>query len=135
MTRAAFTILELLLVLVILGLLAGVVAVKFAGQSESARIKTVETQLKNFRTALDMFDSTTRRYPTTSEGLQALIEKPADAKQWKKTLDIDALPLDPWDNPYQYRIPGQHRTDGYDLWSYGPDGKDGTEDDIGNWTK
>ncbi len=135
MTRAAFTILELLLVLVILGLLAGVVAVKFAGQSESARIKTVETQLKNFRTALDMFDSTTRRYPTTSEGLQALIEKPADAKQWKKTLDTDALPLDPWDNPYQYRIPGQRRTDSYDLWSYGPDGKDGTEDDIGNWTK
>jgi len=78
-------------------------------------------------------------YPSTSEGLQALITVPAgNADRWRGPYimvkgDQNKILLDPWGNPYQYRYPGIHNTTGYDLWSKGPDGRDGTADDIGNW--
>lgn len=135
--RSAFTILELLLVLVILAVLASIVASRFVGQSQAAKIKAAQTQLSNFNLALGRFEIDMGRYPTTSEGLRALVEKPSDGgKAWQGPyLDGDAVPKDQWGNEWSYRQPGQHRTDGFDLWSFGPDGREGGDDDIANWTK
>lgn len=135
--RSAFTILELLLVLVILSVLAAIVASRFVGQSQSAKVKAAQTQLSNFNLALNRFEIDMGRFPTTSEGLQVLIEKPNDGgKAWTGPyLDGDAVPKDQWGNEWNYRQPGQHRSDGFDLWSNGPDGREGGDDDIANWSK
>ena len=132
--RPGFSILELLLVLVILSILAGIVGVRFAGRSTEAQIQAARTQMAEFRTALDAYEIQTGTYPTTEQGLDALVERPAgmDADRWPGPL-LDRVPRDQWDNPWQYRHPGRHNTNGYDLWSYGPDGRDGTDDDITNW--
>ena len=132
-----FTILELLLVLVILAILAGIVGSRFVGQSQSARIKAAHTQLENLNLALNRFEIDLGRFPTASEGLNALIERPGDnAKAWQGPyLDGNAVPLDQWSNAWNYRQPGQHRTEGFDLWSNGPDGREGGGDDIANWTE
>ena len=133
--RAAFTILELLLVLVILGILAGIVAVRFVGAGEDARIKAAENQIGTFKTALKTFQLHTGRFPTTSEGLEALIVRPTDIKDTKwqgPYLDATALPKDAWDNAYGYRCPPENGVD-FDIWSNGPDGKERTEDDVTSW--
>lgn len=75
------------------------------------------------------------RYPTTSEGLEALVKKPANAEGWQQAYLKRDVPLDPWGNEYIYRYPGQYNEDGYDLYSYGPDGKQGGGDDITNWSE
>jgi general secretion pathway protein G len=137
-TRSAFTILELLLVLVILAVLAGIVGSRFVGQSQSAKIKAAGTQLQNFKLALGRFEIDMGRYPTSSESLRVLVEKPGgqNAKAWQGPyLDGDAVPKDQWENAWNYRQPGQHNPEGYDLWSNGPDGAEGGSDDISNWTK
>ncbi len=136
--RNAFTILELLLVLVILAVLAGIVGSRFVGQSQSAKVKAATTQLGNFKLALDRFEISLGRYPTSSEGLRVLVEKPSgdNAKAWEGPyLDGDAVPKDQWETPWNYRHPGQHRPEGYDLWSNGPDQREGGGDDISNWTE
>ena len=136
--RSAFTILELLLVLVILAVLAGIVGSRFVGQSQSAKIKAATTQLLNFKTALTAFEIDLGRYPTSSEGLRALVERPSgqNSKAWKgRYLDSDAAPKDQWENAWNYRQPGQHNPEDFDLWSNGPDGVEGGGDDIANWTK
>ena len=131
-----FSIMELLLVLVILAILAGIVGVRFVGVSGDAKIKAANTQMKNFETALDGYELTQSTFPTTNQGLEALVEKPSAANDdWSRALNTDAVPQDPWGNDYQYRYPGQEDEEGYDLWSNGPDGQDGTEDDITNWTR
>lgn len=132
----AFSILELLLVLVILAILAGIVAVKFGGQSEKARVTAAKTQMGNFKMALNRFELDLGRYPTSSEGLRALIEKPGDDpnNKWQRYLDGDEVPKDQWGHEWNYRQPGQHNTDGFDLWSNGPDGREGGDDDIANWS-
>ena len=133
---AGFTILELLLVLVILAILAGIVGSRFVGQSQSARIKAAGTQLENISLALNRFEIDLSRYPTSTEGLTVLIEKPSDgSKAWNGPyLDADKVPVDQWGNAWNYRQPGQHRPEGFDLWSNGPDGREGGGDDIANWT-
>lgn len=133
---SAFTILELLLVLVILAVLAGIVASRFVGQSQNARVKAAQTQLENLKLALNRFEIDLGRFPSSSEGLNALVEKPSDGgKAWQGPyLDSDKVPADQWGNPWNYRQPGQHRTDSFDLWSNGPDGKEGGDDDIANWS-
>jgi general secretion pathway protein G len=136
-SRSAFTILELLLVLMILAVLASIVASRFAGQSQGAKIKAAQTQLSNFKNALSRFEIDVSRYPPSSEGLRVLIEKPNEGgKSWQGPyLDTDVIPKDQWDNAWNYRQPGQHRTESFDLWSNGPDGREGSEDDIANWSK
>jgi len=135
--RDGFTILELLLVLVILAVLAGIVGSRFVGQSQAAKIKAARTQLENFSLALNRFEVDLGRFPTSSEGLGALIQRPSDgAKTWQGPyLDGNAVPKDQWENVWNYRQPGQRRPEGFDLWSNGPDGREGGGDDIANWTE
>jgi general secretion pathway protein G len=120
--RTGFSLIELLLVLVILAILMGVVATKFTGKTDDARKTAAKTQINNFGVALDAFEIENGRYPTSDEGLQAV----------QSYLKSD-VPLDPWKNPYVYRSPGTNNPEGYDVYSLGPDGREGT-DDIGNWT-
>ncbi len=136
-SRRAFTLIELLLVMVILAVLAALVIPRFAGRSEEAREKAALTQISSlFGTALDMYEADNGHYPTTSQGLDALRVKPSGApepKGWKGPYLKSEVPNDPWGNPYVYRCPGTQNVDGYDLLSLGADGREGTEDDVKNW--
>jgi len=131
--RGAFTLIELLLVLVILGVLAALVVPRFAKRSEQAKITAAGTDISTFATALKTFEIDCSRFPTTEEGLNALVQQPSNAPNWHKSLE-KGVPKDPWGNAYQYACPGQHDND-YDIWSYGPDGQPGGGDDIDNWTQ
>ena len=131
----AFTLIELLLVLVILAALAAVVVPKFTKRSEQARITAARTDIANLEVALDAFEVDTGRYPTTEEGLEALVEEPANVKGWMGPYIKRGVPKDPWGNPYVYEQPGQRNEKGYDLHCFGPDGKDGGDDDITNWSE
>jgi len=130
-----FTLIELLLVLVILTVLAAVVVPKFTKRSEQARITAARTDIASLEVALDAFEIDTGRYPTSSEGMEALLENPADLKGWTGPYIKRGVPKDPWGSKYVYVCPGDHNTSGYDLHSYGPDGQDGTDDDIDNWSE
>lgn len=130
--RTGFTLIELLLVLVILAVLAGIVIPKFTGRAEQARQSAAKTQIDGFKTALDAFEVDVGRYPTSEEGLPALVTAPAGAQNWHQTMPD--IPKDPWGNAYQYRQPGTKNSGSYDIYSYGPDGRDGGTDDIGNWS-
>jgi len=136
--RSAFTLLEILVVLAIIGLLAGLAVSnsdKIFGHSQEAVARifvrdSLKTSLVRYR--IDLSD-----YPSTAEGMQALLTAPANkADRWRGPY-IDTpgnkLPLDPWGELYQYRYPGTKNKGGYDLYSKGPDKIDGTDDDIGNW--
>jgi len=128
--RGAFTPIELLLVMVIIAILAAIVVPKFTGRIEDSRKKAAMGDLSNLKTSLGMFETDNGRFPTTAEGLGALISRPsADLTHWEKTLDRSSVPMDPWDHPYIYRCPGTNGDD-YDLLSAGPDGQEGTADDI-----
>jgi len=133
---AGFTLIELMLVLVILATLAAIVLPKFTGRSQQAKITGARTQIANFETALSAFEIDLSRYPTTTEGLRALVEKPtSDSEGWLQPyLSREEIPQDPWGNEYQYRYPGQYNENGYDLYSVGPDHKMGGNDDITNWS-
>ena len=135
-SKGGFTIIELMLVMVILTVLAAVVVPKFTKRSEQARITAANTDISNLEVALDAFEVDMGRYPTSTEGMKALIEQPSGAQtsSWKGPYIKRGIPNDPWGNPYVYIIPGKHNTSGYDLYSYGPDGKDGGSDDIDNWS-
>jgi general secretion pathway protein G len=135
-SRRAFTLIELMLVLVILATLAAIVTPRLTGQSKRAKVIASQAQIADLGTALDAFEIGVGRYPTTVEGLQALIQQPtSEAQDWQGPyLNKNVVPLDPWGNEYQYRCPGQYNPDGYDLYCYGPDGKQGGDDDISNWS-
>ncbi|HEY3320915.1 MAG TPA: type II secretion system major pseudopilin GspG [Planctomycetota bacterium] len=130
----AFTLVELLLVLVILAVLAAVVVPKFTKRSEQARIAAATTDIANLGTSLDTFEVDTGRYPTSDEGLRALMEPPGNAKDWKGPYLKRMVLNDPWGNAYVYRCPGSHNASSYDLYSFGPDGQEGGGDDIDNWS-
>jgi general secretion pathway protein G len=132
--RRGFTLVELLLVLTILAILAGIVLPKFSGVSQKAQNTAAKTDISNFKTALSMFEMDMGYFPPAANGLQALVVKPSGAgSKWRKYLDVDKIPNDPWNNPYVYENPGKHNPDTYDVYSLGPDGKGG-KDAIGNWT-
>lgn len=132
--RRGFTLVELLLVLVILAVLAVVVVPKFTGRSQQARITAAQTDIANLELAFDSFEIDCSRYPTTEEGLEAIVQQPADLKGWHGAYLKRGVPTDPWGNPYVYRCPGRHNINGYDLCSFGPDGREGGGDDIDNWS-
>ncbi len=136
--QRGFTLLELLIVLVILGLLAGVAGPKVMDALGKSKPKVAKLQIEEFGTSLDMFKLETGRYPTTQEGLQALITQPAGATGWNGPyLHKPSVPKDPWENDYHYVSPGQHGT-GFDISSYGADkaeGGDGENKDINSWER
>lgn len=131
--RSAFTLIELLLVLVILGILAAIVVPKFSGRTEQARNTAAQSQISTFGTALDSFEVDTGRYPTGKGGLLDLVQQPANAPGWKGPYLKSDIPKDPWGNDYVYECPGKHNPSSYDLMSMGPDGRIGGDDDIANW--
>ena len=129
-----FTLVELLVVMVIIGLLAALVAPRFMRQEEKAKVKAARAQIELLGTALDTLRLDVGRYPTTSEGLEALRRQPADAKKWDGPYLKKEVPLDPWGKPYIYRSPGEHGA--YDLFSHGADGAPGGEgdnQDVTSW--
>ena len=133
---SGFTLIELLLVLVILATLAAIVTPKFAKRGAQAKVTAAKTQISQLEVALDAFEIDVNRYPTTVEGLRALVEKPtSDSDGWQQPYLSKGVPLDPWGGEYIYRYPGQQNPDGYDLCSYGPDHRQGGDDDITNWTE
>ena len=118
-----FTLLELLVVIVIIGLLAGYVAPRYFSQVGRSEVQVAKAQIESIEKALDQYRLDMRRYPNAEEGLQALIAKPADAQAWSGPYLKKAVPLDPWGRAYVYRTPGQKGE--FELISYGRDGRPG----------
>lgn len=138
--QPGFTLIELLVVIVILGVLASVVAPRFFGRTEQGNIAAARSQIENLSIALDNYQLDTGYYPSTSQGLKALFEKPAGsppARNWRGPyLKAREMPTDPWGNPFVYLSPGKVNSEWYDLLSYGKDGREGgsgDEADITNW--
>ncbi len=132
--HSGFTLLELLVVLVILGLLAGYVAPKYFSQVGKSEVTTAQAQIGALEKALDQYRIDTGHYPTTEQGLAALNAKPAEEPRWGGPYLKKAVPNDPWGKPYQYRMPGEHSE--VDVFSMGRDGAPGGSGDgadIGNW--
>jgi len=128
----AFTLVELLLVLVILGILAAIVIPRFSGRTEQAKEQAAVTQISTFKTALDAFEVDNGYYPKGKNGLMDLIVAPRDAQNWRGPyMQSDVVPKDPWGNDYIYECPGRHGSNPYDLSSAGPPGGDKV---IANWT-
>ena len=133
--RRGFTLIEVLLVLVILVVLASLAVVAIGPIQRSSRIKAAKAQIGLLKTPLETFQLDCGNYPLTEQGLQALLAPSADATKWNGPyLEGNLIPLDPWEHPYQYQYPGNRNPSSYDVWSLGPDGVDGTEDDVGNWS-
>lgn len=129
-----FTLLELLVVMVIIGLLAGYVGPKLFAQIGKSEVKAARAQIEALRRSLDQYRLDVGRYPSTDEGLTALVVKPAQEPRWSGPYLAKSVPADPWGHPYEYRSPGQH--DEFDLLSYGRDGRPGGEGenaDIVSW--
>jgi general secretion pathway protein G len=129
-----FTLLEIMVVVVIIGLLAAIVVLNFVGNIDKAAMSRAKQDIRGIETALNLYRLDNFRYPSTSDGLQALVTNPGEAiaPNWKAQLR--KLPIDPWNHPYQYAYPGQHGE--FDVFSYGADGQEGGEGinaDIGNW--
>ena len=127
-----FTLVELIVVLVILGLLAAVVAPKLYDKLAQSKSKICQIQVKELEGALAMFAFDVGRYPANSEGLEALVSNPGNVESWKGPYVNKALPMDPWGKPYIYRFPGTHGGE-FDLLSLGPSGVEGQGEEIGNW--
>jgi general secretion pathway protein G len=125
--QRGMTLVEIMVVVVIIGLIAGVVSVQVFGQLEDANIKTAQTQLKSIENALDLYRLSNRGYPSTAEGLGVLAAPKSGAPV------MSEIPKDPWGNDFIYLYPGTQNSGKFDLMSYGPDGVQGGGDDIGNW--
>lgn len=134
--RNAFTLIELMLVVIILGVLVAMVAPRMAGRSEQARQAAARADIEsNIALALDLYELDNGFYPTTDQGLDALRKAPTTPplpKNWNGPY-LKKRPQDPWGNPYHYVRPGIHNADDYDLSSFGPDGVEGNGNDITNW--
>jgi general secretion pathway protein G len=138
--KNGFTLIELLVVLVILGILAGLIVPRIVESPEEARKVKARLQIENLESALKIFKIDNGFYPSTEQGLTALVQKPETGRipqNWREGgyLEKGSLPKDPWGNDFKYMSPGIHNRD-FDLWSMGPDGEDGGEDkdaDITNW--
>ena len=122
------TLIEILVVVTILGLIAGIVGVAVVGQLEDAQIDTTKNQILELEKSLDIYKLKTGKYPTSTEGLGVLVSPP------KRQPIMTKVPKDPWSEDYVYLSPGQHNPSKFDLYSKGPDGQGGTEDDITNWS-
>ena len=131
--RPGFTLVEMLLVLVILTTLAAIVLPNMFNKGKEGRITATKVQLQTFRSALAAFEMDNDHYPQGRTGLQDLVQRPREARNWRGPYLDGGLPKDPWGNDYVYECPGRHNPQSYDIASAGPDGHLGTDDDIGNW--
>ena len=135
--HAGFTLIELMVVVAILGILAALVVPKIMGRPDEARVVAARQDISTLAQALKLYRLDNKRYPTTEQGLQALVVRPTTAPipdNWKGGGYIEKLPLDPWSKPYQYLNPGLHGE--IDIFSFGADGVaggQGVDADIGNW--
>jgi general secretion pathway protein G len=133
---AAFTLIEIMVVVIILGILAATIIPQFMGTTHDAKVGAAKAHIAELENAVERFNVNMDRYPTTEEGLKVLVEAPsAEDKKWRGPY-INELRNDPWGNAYQYVCPGTHHPTRFDLWSRGADGQDGGEGpnaDIGNW--
>jgi general secretion pathway protein G len=132
--QEGFTLIELIVVVIIIGLLSGLVLPQFIKQSEKATAKAAKAQIELLGTALDTFRLDVSRYPTSQEGLQALTQKPGGVDRWDGPYLKKGVPNDPWGKPYIYKSPGDHGP--YDILSYGADGVPGGEEndrDVASW--
>ncbi|MDP3981279.1 MAG: type II secretion system major pseudopilin GspG [Chlamydiota bacterium] len=131
-----FTLIEIMLVMVIIGLLAAFAIPRLAGKGKEARISAASFDIEsNIRTALSMYELDNGLFPSSEQGLDALLNKPSGEPapmHWNGPY-LEKKPKDPWARQYAYKYPGDHNKNGYDLFSLGPDGLEGTSDDIANW--
>lgn len=137
MRQRGFTLIEIMVVVVIIGLLATLVLPRVLGRQDQAMIAKAKVDIQAISSALKLYKLDNFNYPSTSQGLEALVKEPGGdppAKNWKKGGYVERLPTDPWGNPYQYLSPGEKME--FDVWSFGSDGRtggDGTGAEIGNW--
>ena len=132
-----FTLIEIMVVVIIIGLLAAVIVPQIMSRVDEARVTKAKSDIQSLETALTLFRLDNSKYPTTEQGLQALVTQPTDPtiKHWKAGGYLEHLNKDPWGNEYLYVFPGTHGKD-YDLYSLGADGQpggEGVDADIGNW--
>ena len=134
--RAAFTLIEIMIVVIIIGILAATIIPQFMGTTYDAKVSAAKGHIAELEAAIERFNVHMDRYPTAEEGLKVLTEPPAgEDTKWRGPY-VKQLRPDPWGNPYQYRAPGTHHPASFDLWSRGADNADGGEGqgaDIGNW--
>ena len=136
--NAGFTLIEIMAVVLIIGLLSTIVGVSIFAQVDKGRITATSVQIANLESVLELYRMDSARYPSTEQGLDALVNEPDDARNYPDGgyLRKGRVPVDPWGNPYEYEQPGQINTRSFDIWSFGADGKsggDGVDADIGNW--
>jgi general secretion pathway protein G len=134
--RSGFTLMEVLLVLAILVIIASIVSTAIFQMQRKGYTSAAKTQVKALKGPLQAYRLDLNSYPSTAQGLDALRRAPGDlanAGKWSGPYLDEAVPLDPWLQPYHYEYPGKHNQDLPDIWSVGPDGVDGTDDDVGNW--
>ena len=139
-SRRGFTLMEVLIVLAILVMLVGMVAPRFLGAQKQGEIRAAKTQIGLLQSSLEHYASDVKTYPTTEQGLGALISKPSDLEETITYRDGGYLsgdmPKDPWGQDYHYEYPPTHGTgDRPDIWSNGPDRVEGTDDDVTSWVK
>jgi general secretion pathway protein G len=131
-----FTLIEIMIVIIIIGALAAMVIPRLTGRSEQAKIAIAQADINsNIGMALKLYEMDNGNFPTTEQGLNALLTRSSSSPvptNWVGPY-LEKTPIDPWKNPYQYKCPGTHNASGYDLYSVGKDGAEGTSDDIGNW--
>ena len=131
MRKAGFTLIELMVVVIIIAALAGMVLPRVLDRADEARSNIARGDIASITTALQMFRLNTGRYPTSEEGLNALMTRPGGLEGWRGPY-LESAPVDPWGRDYQYRYPGVNNTTGFDLWSRGPS-ETASDDDITNW--
>ncbi|NKC12981.1 MAG: type II secretion system protein GspG [Gammaproteobacteria bacterium] len=135
--QGGFTLIEVMIVVVILGILASIVVPRIMGRPDEARLVKVRADIRAMESALELYRLDNFNYPTANQGLSALVERPTSAplaENWKEGGYLDRLPVDPWGQPYQYVQPGLHGP--FDLYSFGADGRpsgQGINADVGNW--
>ena len=133
--NAGFTLLELLVVVVIIGLLAGLVAPRYFDQVGKTNTKVAKAQIDSLEKALDQYRLDVGSYPTSEQGLQALNTRPGNLEKWQGPYLKKSVPPDPWGRPYRYKSPGDHSD--YDIYSYGADGQPGGTSenaDVTSWS-
>jgi len=137
---AAFTLIEIMAVVLIIGLLSTLVGLAICPQIDKSRVNAARAQIRMLDAALETYRMDNAKFPTTEQGLDALIHPPESAVNFQPGgyLRERRIPKDPWGNDYKYESPGQHNTHAYDLWSFGGDGTtggEGVDADITNWTE